>query len=38
MKAREQYATPEVEIFEIMVEGGFGNSIEDPVENEEIEW
>lgn len=32
------YETPEMRVIEITLELGFANSIEDPSENEEIDW
>lgn len=34
----EHYTAPEVEILEIAVEQGFSNSIEDPVEGDDMDW
>lgn len=39
MKAqRDEYIVPEIEILDVTVESGFDNSIENPKENDEIEW
>lgn len=32
------YLAPEAEVLEVAVEQGFANSIEDPVENPELDW
>ena len=32
------YSTPDVEVLEVIVEYGFANSIEDPIENPEQGW
>lgn len=32
------YESPDIELFEVEVERGFQNSMEDPFENDEIEW
>ena len=32
------YQSPEIELFEVEVESGFANSMEDPRENEEMDW
>jgi hypothetical protein len=37
-KALLTYESPEIELFEVEVERGFQNSMEDPFENDEIEW
>jgi hypothetical protein len=33
-----EYTAPEMEVIEVTVEFGFSNSLEDPSENEEIDW
>lgn len=33
-----EYTAPEVEVIEVAVEFGFSNSLEDPNENEEMDW
>ena len=33
-----EYNAPEMEVVEVVVEFGFMNSLEDPSENEEIDW
>ena len=38
MKHFEEYTSPEIELVEVTVEGGFENSLEDPWENDEIIW
>lgn len=38
MKKLEEYQAPEVEILEIVAEMGFANSLEDPFENDEMDW
>lgn len=35
---RTEYLAPEFEVLEVMVEQGFANSMEDPFENDEMEW
>lgn len=35
---RDEYISPELEVYKVVVEYGFGNSMEDPDEREEIEW
>jgi len=35
---KDEYVAPEVEFWEVNVEQGFLNSIEDPDINDEIEW
>ena len=37
-KIQKPYQSPEIEIIEVELEMGFSNSMEDPRENEEIEW
>ena len=39
-QSKEQllYISPEVEVWETHVEGCFASSLEDPIENPEIEW
>ena len=37
-KALLTYESPEIELFEVEVESGFANSMEDPRENEEMDW
>lgn len=37
-KALLTYESPDIELFEVEVERGFQNSMEDPFENDEIEW
>ncbi len=32
------YQSPELELVEVAVEMGFANSMEDPKENEEMDW
>lgn len=32
------YESPEIELFEVEVESGFQNSMEDPFENDEMDW
>lgn len=34
----KEYVAPELEIIDVIVELGFTNSIEDPFENDEMEW
>jgi hypothetical protein len=34
----EIYFAPSVEVLELVVEQCFANSIEDPVENDELDW
>lgn len=34
----ESYIPPQLEVVEMVVEQGFSNSLQDPVENPEIEW
>ena len=38
MNKIEEYASPELEELQVACEHGYQNSIEDPVENEEIDW
>lgn len=38
MKNNYEYETPELYIIEFEIEGGFANSLEDPTENEEMDW
>jgi hypothetical protein len=38
MNKIEEYVSPELEVLEVACEHGYQNSIEDPVENEEIDW
>jgi hypothetical protein len=33
-----EYTAPTMEFIEVTVEFGFSNSLEDPSENEEIDW
>lgn len=33
-----EYIAPEVEILEFAVENGFINSLQDPFENDEMDW
>ena len=33
-----EYTAPTMEVIEVTVEFGFSNSLEDPSENEEIDW
>lgn len=37
-QTKEQYLTPEVEQLDIVVEAGFGNSLQDPDEKDPMEW
>ena len=37
-KALLTYESPEIELFEVEVERGFQNSMEDPFENDEMDW
>ena len=32
------YQSPEIELLEVEVESGFQNSMEDPFENDEMDW
>lgn len=32
------YYAPEIEVIEVDVEHGFSNSIEDPIENDDMDW
>lgn len=32
------YQSPDIEIIEVEVEQGFANSLEDPNENDEMDW
>ena len=34
----EMYTVPSLDVHEFVVEQGFANSIEDPIENEEQDW
>lgn len=38
MKNTKEYVSPDIYTIEVVVEEGFINSLEDPTENEEIEW
>ena len=38
MEIKREYVTPDIYAIEVVVEEGFINSLEDPTENEEIEW
>lgn len=38
MKNNYEYETPELYLIEFEVEKGFANSLEDPNENEEMDW
>ena len=38
MTNNDRYVSPDIEVMMISVELGFANSLEDPTENEEIEW
>lgn len=38
MTNNEKYVSPDIEVVMISVELGFANSLEDPTENDEIEW
>lgn len=33
-----EYIAPDLEVIEVAIELGFANSLEDPSENEEMEW
>ncbi len=35
---RKEYLAPELEVMEVVVEQGFINSMEDPSENDEMDW
>ena len=35
---KESYIAPEAEVVDVCVELGFSNSLEDVIENEEMEW
>ena len=35
---KEKYVAPELEVVAVIAEQGFLNSIEDPTENEEMDW
>lgn len=37
-KALLTYESPEIELLEVEVERGFQNSMEDPFENDEMDW
>ena len=37
-RLKEQYLAPEVELLDICVEAGFGNSLQDPDEKDPMEW
>jgi hypothetical protein len=37
-RERKEYFAPELEVMEVVVEQGFINSMEDPIENEEMDW
>lgn len=38
MEIKQEYVSPDIYTIEVVVEEGFINSLEDPTENEEIEW
>lgn len=38
MRNNKEYITPEIDAYEVIVEQGFINSMEDPDLNDEIEW
>lgn len=38
MRNNKEYITPEIDVWEVIVEQGFINSMEDPDLNDEIEW
>lgn len=38
MTNNHKYVSPDIEVVMISVELGFANSLEDPTENDEIEW
>lgn len=38
MKTSYEYESPELYLIEFEVERGFANSLEDPTENEEMDW
>ena len=38
MKRDELYLAPEFEVVEVAIEAGFANSIEDPIEDSELDW
>lgn len=38
MTNNDKYISPDIEVVMISVELGFANSLEDPTENDEIEW
>ena len=38
MTNNDKYVSPDIEMVMISVELGFANSLEDPTENDEIEW
>ena len=38
MTNNDRYVSPDIEVVMISVELGFANSLEDPTENDEIEW
>jgi hypothetical protein len=38
MEIKREYVSPDIYTIEVVVEEGFINSLEDPTENEEIEW
>lgn len=38
MTNNDKYVSPDIEVVMISVELGFANSLEDPTENDEIEW
>ena len=35
---KTKYLAPEVELLDILVEAGFGNSLQDPFEDDPMEW
>ena len=38
MEIKREYVSPDIYTIEVVVEEGFINSLEDPTENEEMEW
>lgn len=38
MKECKEYDSPWLRVFDVMVERGFKNSLEDPFEDEELYW
>ena len=38
MENTREYVSPDICTIEVIVEEGFINSLEDPTENEEMEW